>query len=143
LGSELNFGRKMPAGDSRFASRIVLCAALVLALGGCAIERTDLSAIEVGTSRETVEGILGKPVRSVETAAGTTDTYGYNKGWTSPDSALDVNCGHPGCIWLVPIAVIVAGVDYAESQGERRAYVRITYGPDDTVVDRQWGGWPR
>lgn len=133
----------MSAGASRFLSRVVLCGALVPALGGCAIEGTDLSAIEIGTPREMVEAILGEPVRSVETEAGRTDTYGYNKGWTPPDKVVGVNCQHPGCILLLPVAVIVAGVGYATSYDEQRGYIRVTYGPDDTVVDRRSGGRPR
>jgi hypothetical protein len=125
-----------------FASRLVLCGALALMLGGCAVAGTDLSAIAVGAPRETVESILGTPVRSVETEAGTTDIYRYDKGWTPAGKVVGVNCQHPGCVLLLPVAVIVAGLDYAENRDDRRGYVRITYGPDGTVVDRQTVGRP-
>lgn len=140
--SELR-AREMAAKAPRFPSWIVLCGALVLALGGCAIERTDLSPIEIGASRETVERILGKPVKSVETEDGRTDTYRYNKGWTPPSGGSGCD---PDCVSLLPMMItfmVIAGpVIQAKRYDEQTGYLRITYGPNDTVVDRQ-GGSPR
>ena len=55
---------------------IALCALAIPALGGCTgIEPTDLSLIQVGVARDSVEKILGQPVESTTSEIGTIDTY--------------------------------------------------------------------
>ena len=67
-----------------FIIKVVIMSLLVSGLGvtGCTgnIERSDSASIEVGATRQTVECLLGKPVKSVVTEAGLTYTYRYNGG---------------------------------------------------------------
>ena len=62
--------------------KVAIMSLLVSGLGvtGCTgnIERSDFASIKVGATRQTIESLLGKPVKSVETYAGTTDTHRYN-----------------------------------------------------------------
>ena len=75
----------------RVIIKVAIMTLLISGLGatGCTaeIERTDLSSIEVGATRQTVESLLGKPVRSVVTEVGLTDTYRYNSGRSAPASS--------------------------------------------------------
>ena len=59
----------------------------LLALPGCSnairsagIEATDMSPIQVGASRGSVEAVLGAPISSEKTDAGTIDTYKFSTG---------------------------------------------------------------
>ncbi len=55
---------------------------LAVLLSACAIPPTDLSGIKVGATRATVEGVLGKPVKSMQTDSGRIDTYKYSMSYT-------------------------------------------------------------
>ncbi len=57
--------------------RVALSSIVVLAalLSACEIAPTDTSGIKVGATRATVEGVLGKPVKSVQTDSGRIATY--------------------------------------------------------------------
>ena len=110
-------------------SLILLLAAL---LSACAIAPTDTSDIKFGATRATVEGVLGKPVKSMQTDTWRIDTYKYNKGYTpSSGSGGGRDNIHPGVLIMAAvIAPIAHGIRYADQRGD----IEVAYGPDDTVI---------
>ena len=50
------------------------------AIRSAGIEATDMSPIQVGASRGSVEAVLGAPISSEKTDAGTIDTYKFSTG---------------------------------------------------------------
>ncbi len=101
------------------------------------IAPTDLSSIQVGATRETVERVLGEPVASriVGTKVSIRiDTYEYNTGKE----------GNPAVLLIAPIEVLgwiiapptagISGAAFEAAIKEHKSRIIITYGPDDTVL---------
>jgi hypothetical protein len=64
-----------------------------LFMAGCtgAVEPTDLSALEIGASRDQVEAALGQPVKVRSEDEMQVATYGYNRGrGATPTSGNEV-----------------------------------------------------
>ncbi len=99
---------------------------LAVLLSACAIPPTDLSGIKVGATRATVEGVLGKPVKSVQTDSWRIDTYKYNMGYTPGPLP---NGG--GFLTLMVNPIVHSNWDGRQRQ---RGDIEVAYGPDDTVV---------
>lgn len=116
-----------------------LFAILALALGGCttiyvmATEPTDLSAVRVGATRDTVEKTLGRPKDSNRIDAGTLDTYTYNHGRFPPGDKGDVWRAVVADITMAPIQPLLLPI-YVHSIEKQKREVEILYGPDGTVV---------
>ena len=124
---------------------LVLCSIAGATLSGCTTyyratgsEPTDLSAIQVGATRLTVERVLGVPVASRTEGPMQVDTYEYSLGIE----------GNPAWFLLVPVEAtfyLLPGLktpgpptdrdDYFERPRAPKDYLTITYGPDDTVVE--------
>jgi hypothetical protein len=124
---------------------------LALAGAGCSavislegIEATDLSSIQVGTTRETVESVLGRPVESVTTESGKTDTYEYNRG-RRPGKPEDLgflrcsNCGS-GAMGYALVYVLTQPYWINAIYKEQKGKIAVYYGPDDAVTRIVVGG---
>ena len=112
-----------------------------LSAGGCAISPTDLSSIEVGAPRATVESRLGQPVSSEKTDIGSVDTYEYNQGAGPTDLDLADGC-RPGdgecAVGLLIALPVIVGTERFIAYVLQRAEVVITYGSEHTVVELQF-----
>ncbi len=107
---------------------------LAVSLSACAIAPTDLSGINVGATRATVEDVLGKPVESMQSDTGRIDVYKYNKGYTPTASSMprhDLDMAILTFPFWIPLLPIV--------HERQREDIDIIYGPDDTVVHHGTG----
>ena len=125
--------------------KVAIMSLLVSGLGitGCTgnIERSDFASIKVGATRQTIESLLGKPVKSVETYAGTTDTYRYNivrSGSESDTSGAEIAVAmlNPTFYLFWPILFIGSGdrIGSADRHEEQGGEVDITYDLNDMVT---------
>lgn len=130
------------------ASRALLAVVLAgLLLGGCSQIRrdyvgftpTDLSGIEEGSSRQTVEEVLGPPITGYDGSAGRVETYTYDKGadareemdfWGATDAVLML--GLEVVFWpiAVPMDLAAANCDDEKQKG----LLNVTYVSLGTVV---------
>ena len=120
--------------------RLVLCSIVGATLGGCinfyratGSEPTDLSAIQVGATRQTVERVLGEPVASGTEGSTQIATYEYSVGIEAKPASLLRVPAEVALIFLPSGARL--GDDYFERPEAPRDRLTITYGPDDTVVE--------
>ena len=100
---------------------------------------TDLSGVQVGTSRQAVEDVLGRPVTGYDSNAGRVDSYEYNKG-IEPRDDLELS-DHADAILIVglkvvfwPLAIpadLAAGACDFEGQ---KGLLNVTYDDFETVV---------
>ncbi len=112
---------------------------LAVLLSACAIPPTDLSGIKVGATRATVEGVLGKPVKSMQTDSGKIDTYKYNRGDTPTRGS---GGGHPVqpiddphvAVGVLIVLAVVAPIAYDIRFKRQREDIEVTYDSEDTVV---------
>jgi hypothetical protein len=128
----------------RAVSTVVVAALL---LGGCLQIRrdyvgftpTDLSAIEEGAPRQTVEEVLGPPITGYDGVAGRVETYTYDKGaeaqdemdaWGAADAVLML--GLEVVFWpiAVPMDLAAANCDDEKQKG----LLNVTYDTFGTVV---------
>ncbi len=111
---------------------------MATAVAACAIQPTDVSPIKFGATRATVEGVLGKPVKSVQTDTGRIDTYKYNRGYTPTGGSGGSGDGCAPfitvCIGVLAIAAVVAPIAHGIRYERQRGDIDIIYGPDDTVL---------
>jgi hypothetical protein len=123
----------------------ILLAALLTA--GCSEVRrdyigyssTDLGGVEIGTSRQAVEDVLGHPMTGYNSNAGRVESYEYNKG-IEPRDDLELS-DHADAILIVglkvvfwPIAVpsdLASGMCDFEGQ---KGLLNVTYDDLETVV---------
>ncbi len=112
---------------------------LAVLFSACAIPPTDLSGIRVGATRATVEGVLGKPVKSMQTDSGKIDTYKYNRGDTPTRGS---GGGHPVqpiddphvAVGALIFLAVVAPIAYDIRFKRQREDIEVTYDSEDTVV---------
>ncbi len=109
-----------------------------LAILGEDIERTDLSALELGATREEVESVLGKPISREPDKLGKIAVYAYDKG--APSSPVMTGRDYLECwgllnIFCEPILTPIALVKRQELYESQQGQLGIHYGPDDTVMD--------
>ena len=126
---------------------------LVLLGQGCSlgimlsdIEPTDQSSIRVGASLEEVEMVLGAPISIETTESGKIATYVYDKGALGKNALNDFmrDNDYGQCIrWLIigcePILIPIAIFKHLELYDSQLGLARITYGPDDNVVEYSFG----
>jgi hypothetical protein len=65
---------------------------------------TDLGTVQIGTSRQAVEDVLGRPVTGYDSNAGRVETYKYNKGIERRDD-LELS-DHADAILIVGLKVV-------------------------------------
>ncbi len=112
------------------------CSAVIAHKG---IEATDLSSIQVGATRETVESVLGQPVKNITTETGKTDTYEYNRG-RRPGKPEDFgllrcsNCVSEGALGYVFLYLLTQPYWVNELYEEQKGEIAVYYGPDDAVI---------
>jgi len=128
----------------RAASTVVVAGLL---LGGCSQIRrdyvgftpTDLNGIEAGSSRQTVEEVLGTPITGYDGSAGRVETYTYDKGaeareemdfWGATDAVLML--GLEVVFW--PIAVPMDLADAHCDDEKQKGLLNVTYDSLGTVV---------
>ena len=130
--------------------RLVLCSIAGATLGGCinfyratGSEPTDLSAIQVGATRQTVERVLGEPVAIGTKGSMQIATYEYSLGIEAePVSILRIPAE---AVLLILSQSLSHGYtiregrrlrdDYFDRPEGPTAFLTITYGPDDTAVE--------
>ncbi len=109
-----------------------------LAILGEDIERTDLSSLEVGATREEVEAVLGKPISNEPDKLGKIAVNAYDKG-ASPSPLLTgrdyLDCWGILNIFCEPILTPIALFRRQELYESQQGQLGIHYGPDDTVMD--------
>ena len=109
-----------------------------LAILGEDIERSDLSSLEVGATREEVEAVLGKPISNEPDELGKIAVYAYGKG-ASPSPLLTgrdyLDCWGILNIFCEPILTPIALFRRQELYQSQVRQLGIHYGPDDTVMD--------
>lgn len=133
--------------------RLIAGLAVVVLSQGCSvaimnmdIEPTDKSSIGVGATRVEVEEVLGAPDETVPTGAGKISTYEYDKGATAGSSytardylecmtLLNIFCE----LLMTPMALSERSDKYESQLG----LIRITYGPDDKIVDFSYENYVR
>ena len=122
----------------------VLCGVITAILSACAtyitltegVKETDLTSIQLGANRETVERILGRPVEHQNNVY----TYEYDRG-------LKFGCQRDagGCHPLLKAAAPLVDVfgfplqpvlwkKYYHEYKAQRGRLKIEYGSDDTVT---------
>ena len=109
-----------------------------LAILGEDIERTDLSSLKVGATREEVESVLGKPISNEPDKRGKIAVYAYDKGAST--SPVVTGRGYLECwgilnIFCEPILTPIALFRRQELYESQQGQLGIHYGPDDTVMD--------
>ena len=100
---------------------------------------TDLSGVQVGTSRQAVEGVLGRPMTGYNSNAGRVESYEYNKG-LEPRDDLELS-DHADAVLLVGLKVVfwplalptdlASGLCDFEGQ---KGLLNVTYDDLETVV---------
>lgn len=140
------FGARFSAGP--LAGLVVSMVTMAgLLVGGCSQIRrdyvgftpTDLSAIEAGAPRQTVEEVLGPPITGYDGSAGRVETYTYDKGaeareemdfWGATDAVLML--GLEVVFWpiAVPMDLAAANCDDEKQTG----LLNVTYDSLGTVV---------
>jgi hypothetical protein len=130
----------------RIAHALLMIPALFLS--GCttmyvmATVPTDLSAVQPGATRETVEKTLGEPEGSSPQGSGTLNTYEYNRGRFPPATEGDVWRAVVADITMAPIQPLLLPF-YIHSIGEQKRRMDIVYGPDGRVVRIEGKDWIR
>ena len=129
----------------------IVAAAIAITLGGCTgtvkVEPTDLSAVEIGANRRSVEKAVGKPVKVYESQGETVAAYQYNRGGVRH---YDVGKS-PATLKLeeklliapiaLPIAHIIASmVERHKLRESQRAWLCITYLEDHSVAGVKYNG---
>ena len=126
--------------------RLIAGLAVVVLSQGCSvaimnmdIEPTDKSSIGVGATRVEVEEVLGAPNETVTTGAGKISTYEYDKG-APADSSYNTARDYLDCMALLNIFCELLMTPLALSERSdlyesQLGLIRITYGPDDKIVD--------
>ena len=107
------------------------CSSIVAAEG---IEPTDLSAVEIGAARETVERVLGDPVDCANADDGKLCAYTYNRGRAPVDVGI-----RPA---IIAFSYVISGgmmgfVDAAMARCIKecqKGLIKITYDPNHTVI---------
>ncbi len=141
-------GRKFGFTRAVKTWRVVLpCFVLLLAVLGCAtiyawkgIERTDLSRVETGASRQTVESILGEPVSVVTEDGYTVAVHRYNRGKAPPCPIDDPN--RQSCV-MIPLAELGGYwmfyepwflIDFPIEYEKQRGWLSVIYGSSGRVI---------
>lgn len=109
-----------------------------LAILGEDIERTDLSSLKVGATREEVETVLGKPASNEPDKLGKIAVYAYDKGARSSPVLTGrdyLDCWGILNIFCEPILTLIALFRRRELYESQRGQLGIHYGPDETVMD--------
>jgi len=144
---------KLEKSGARFAADVLAkraAATVVVAgllLAGCSQVRrdylgftpTDLSGVEEGSSRQTVEKVLGEPITGYDGPAGRVESYTYDKGadareeldmWGAADAVLML--GLEALFWpiAVPMDLAAANCDDEKQKG----LLNVTYDSLGTVV---------
>ena len=125
--------------------RLIAGLAVVVLSQGCSvaimnmdIEPTDKSSIGIGATRVEVEEVLGAPDETVTTGAGKISTYEYDKGasvrskWTARDY---MECMAIFTIFCELLMTHLALSERSDKFERQLGLIRITYGPDDKIVD--------
>lgn len=130
---------------------IILVLALTTFAAGCSgskyyqkgVEPTNLSTVQPGTTRQTIEELLGQPVESEPDGDRLIDTYEYNMGRTADASkagpwALSGDSGGCfACIFILAgVEMIHQGYLSASAKADfkkQKGRLRITYAADDTA----------
>ncbi len=121
----------------------ILCMGLLvqgcsLAILSADFEPTDLTSIEVGAARETVESVLGKPISNAPENIENIAIYGYDRG--APSYPMMSGRDYLECwgllnIFCEPIMTPIAMVARQKRYQRQRGRIGIHYGADDTVMD--------
>lgn len=106
------------------------------------VEPSNMSTIQLGSSRQVIEELLGEPVESKPDGDGQVDTYEYNMG-----RAADMSKAGPlytssgggliGLILFVGIETVHQGYQSASAKADfkkQKGRVKITYATDDTAI---------
>lgn len=130
---------------------IAAAAAIVFVLGGCTgtvqIEPTDLSTVEIGASRKTVEEAIGKPILVYESQGSAVAAYQYDIGGTR-HYHVGGSSGYPGPVeqlLLLPIALplthlIASSVERHRLRESQRAWLCVTYLNNQLVAEMKYSG---
>lgn len=110
--------------------------------GTVEIKPTDLSFLEVGTERKTVERALGKPVKTHVSQGITVAVYEYDRGGIRGYSLGSVEAGltDPSQSWVVPLAIpithaIVRPIVRHRLRKTQLAWLCLTYLEDQSVAE--------
>jgi hypothetical protein len=100
---------------------------------------TDLSGVQVGTSRQAVEDALGRPMTGYSSNAGRVESYEYNKG-IEPRDDLELS-DHADAVLLVGLKVmfwpLALPTDLASAVCDfegQKGLLNVTYDDLETVV---------
>jgi TPR repeat protein len=106
--------------------------AITLALPGCAaftgVPPSDMSAVHVGSSRSTVQQVLGEPVAAMDDGCGTVETYSYDRGAEPLEPIYSLAMFHPAAPFVVGLIAHPFVVYGQESE------INVAFGPDGDVV---------
>ena len=90
---------------------------------------TDLTGIQIGANRVTIEKILGDPIEVRQESGNIVATYTFNR----EDPPQNPDAGLIAEVLFLPWQPVIWAV-VADSREKKKGRLKITYGPEDTIV---------